>query len=101
VLVTVAALVLLHGSVTVGPTTPVCRVGIPCSKPASGIVLTFRRPGRIVNVKTDTRGRYQVRLAAGSWRVQASIGMRLLPVVILVPRAAKAHRDFAIDTGIR
>jgi hypothetical protein len=101
VLVTVAALVLLHGSVTVGPTTPVCRAGTPCSKPASGIVLTFRRAGKVLAVKTDPAGRYRVRLAPGSWRVQASIGMRLLPVVILVPRAAKAHRDFAIDTGIR
>lgn len=100
-LAAVAALVLLHGLVTIGPTTPVCRVGTPCSRPGSKVVLTFSRAGRSVSVKTDTAGRYRVRLAPGRWRVQASVGMRLLPVVILVPRVATVRRDFAIDTGIR
>jgi hypothetical protein len=100
-LAAVAALVLLHGVVTIGPTMPVCRVGTPCSKPGSKVVLTFSRAGNSVSVKTDTAGRYRVRLAAGRWRVRANVGMRLLPVTILVPRAATSRRDFAIDTGIR
>jgi hypothetical protein len=97
----VAALVVLHGTVTIGPTMPVCRTGTPCSKPGSNVVLTFSRAGKSVSVKTDTAGRYRVRLTPGRWRVRANVGMRLLPIEILVPRVATSRRDFAIDTGIR
>ena len=50
---------------------------------------------------TDARGRYRVRIAAGTWTVRANTGMRLTPVRIVVPRAVTAVRNFAIDTGIR
>jgi hypothetical protein len=97
----VIALVLLHGAVRIGPTTPVCRAGVPCSKPAAHVVLTFSRGTSRVRVTTDARGRYRVRIAAGTWTVRANAGMRIAPVRIVVPRAETAVRNFAIDTGIR
>lgn len=97
----VLALVLLHGAVRIGPTTPVCSAGVPCSKPAVHAVLTFSRGTSRVRVTTDARGRYRVRIAAGTWTVRANTGMRLSPVRIVVPRAVTAVRNFAIDTGIR
>ena len=39
------ALVLVHGVVRIGPATPVCRVGVPCDKPASHVVLRFTSGG--------------------------------------------------------
>jgi hypothetical protein len=97
----VLALVLLHGTVRIGPTTPVCRTGVPCSKPAVGLVLTFSRGASRVRATTDGRGRYHVRLAAGTWTVRAKTGLRMTPVRLIVPRRATAVRNFSIDTGIR
>src|SRR4051794_38481095 len=91
---------VIFGSVTIGPTTPVCRVGTPCSGPASHATLTFFRAGRSVSTKTDASGRYRVTLPVGTWTVRASVGMRLAPLSVVV--RAGTHRDnFSIDTGMR
>jgi hypothetical protein len=95
------ALTLVHGTVRIGPTTPVCREGIPCTKPAGRVVLTFTHRAERVRVRTDERGRYRVSLAPGAWTVSADVGVRVAPVRITVPRAASATRNFTIDTGIR
>ena len=56
----------LHGIVTRGPITPVCKVNVPCSAPAVGAVLVFSRAGsRPVRIRTGAGGRYSVRLAPG------------------------------------
>jgi hypothetical protein len=92
----------LRGTVTIGPTTPVCRAGRPCTKPATGVVLTFTRGPRHVSTTTDRgSGRYRVRLAAGTWSVRASAGMRITPAAVKVVAAQTRVRDFSIDTGIR
>lgn len=81
--------------------TPVCRAGIPCSKPAAHVVLTFGRGTTRIRARTDVLGRYRLRLAPGTWTVRAGAGMRMTPVRVVVPRALSATRNFAIDTGIR
>jgi hypothetical protein len=101
--VTLAALVaagILHGTVTVGPLTPVCRVGTPCDGPAKNATLTFSRSGRSVVVKTNSAGVYRVTLAPGTYSVRADVGMSLRPVIVVV-RAGSHRADFAVDTGIR
>jgi len=100
VLATVAAAVILEGIVTIGPVTPVCRVGAPCDRPAARVVLTFSSRRRVVRVSTDGGGRYVVRLEPGSYAVSSSAGMRISPSAVVV-RAPAGRRDFAIDTGIR
>lgn len=100
-LLTLTALTLLHGTVRIGPTTPVCRAGIPCDKPAARVVLTFTQGRSHVRARTDVHGRYRIRLAPGTWTLRTSVGMRVTPVSFVVPRAASALRDFSIDTGIR
>jgi hypothetical protein len=42
-----------------------------------------------------------VRLAAGTWSVRASAGMRITPAAVKVLAAQTRVRDFSIDTGIR
>jgi hypothetical protein len=91
---------VLWGSVTIGPTTPVCSAGMPCSAAARQATLMFSRSGRVVSTKTDDAGRYRVRLAVGTWTVRSSVGMRTTPTVVLV-RAGTQRANLAVDTGIR
>jgi hypothetical protein len=92
----------LRGQVTIGPTAPVCRAGEPCTKPATGVVLTFTRGPRRVTTRTDrTTGRYRVTLRAGAWSVRASAGMRIAPAVVNIATTRVTVRNFLIDTGIR
>ena len=91
---------VLWGSVTIGPITPVCRVGTPCSGPAKRATLTFSKPSRVVSTKTDSLGHYRLTLPVGTWSVRASVGMRVAPVTVLV-RAGTHHVNFDVDTGIR
>jgi hypothetical protein len=95
----------LHGVVTRGPTTPVCLVGVPCTEPAAGILLTFTRPGAPArSVRTGTRGGYRIRLAPGAYSVRTSaapFGRIPKPARVRVPRGRFARVDLSIDTGIR
>ncbi len=91
---------VLFGSVTIGPTAPVCRAGAPCARPAGNVTLAFVSPGRTVTARTDPAGRYRLVLPLGLWAVRASSGMRVAPAVVRV-RAGVHRLDLAIDTGIR
>jgi len=96
----------LNGTVTRGPTTPVCKVGVPCSEPAAGAVLVFERGGRVAaHVRTDTQGRYAVKLAAGTYVVEVAprprIGTGIRPRTVRVVGGSTRRVDFSIDTGIR
>jgi hypothetical protein len=94
----------LRGLVMLGPTGPVCRDDA-CEEPAAGIVLQFRRDGKVVaEVKTTMAGRYSVRLRAGSYAVKTPrrrVGTGLTPRVVRVPRGRIARVDFHLDTGIQ
>jgi len=95
------ALTLVHGTVRIGPVTPVCKQGVPCDKPAAHVRLTFTHRTTHRQVTTDSRGRYHLSLASGTWTVKANAGMRMAPIRIVVPRAVSWRRNFSIDTGIR
>ena len=96
-----AALGLLHGLVTFGPTTPVCRQGAPCSRPAAHVRLVFTHHGTVRSTTADARGRYAIRLAPGTWTVRASIGVSIAPARVRIVQGAAIVRDFRIDSGIR
>jgi hypothetical protein len=95
-----------HGVVRLGPTTPICIAGQPCSRPAAGAVLVFSRRGRVVaRTRAGATGRYAIRLAPGYYTVQtaptAKIGTGLRPRRVHVARGVYGRLDFSIDTGIR
>jgi hypothetical protein len=103
-----AALVLggLHGTVTRGPTTPVCTVGIPCSAPATGALLLFERNGRVAaRARVGAGGRYSIRLAPGSYLVVVApkprLGFGIRPRRVYVAGGRSKRVDLSIDTGIR
>ena len=82
--------------------TSVCRTD-SCEEPARGVLLRFTRAGRVVTwVKSTSRGRYSVRLRAGTYTVKAvrrPVGTGLTPRVVRVPRGRIAYVDFHLDTG--
>jgi hypothetical protein len=95
----------LHGIVTRGPTTPVCRVGKPCSEPAVGAVLVFSHAGTVAaRARTGAGGRYTVRLQPGFYAVRVSPLQKiggLTPLRVRVRSGVNGRVDFQIDTGIR
>jgi hypothetical protein len=94
----------LHGTVMRGPTTPVCRVDVPCDEPAAQITLSFSRHGQTRRAKTDLRGRYRISLAAGLYTVRTSerpFGRIPDPGTARVRAGGTRRVDFVIDTGIR
>jgi hypothetical protein len=94
----------LHGTVTKGPTMPVCRQGQPCSAPAQ-VTLLFRRAGRTTRVRTTSTGVYRIRLAAGYYTVSTveriGITPNIRPQRVHVRAGHDDRLDFSIDTGIR
>jgi hypothetical protein len=95
----------LQGVVTRGPTTPVCRVGVPCTAPAPNAGLIFIFGFRRWTTATDARGRYRIALPPGTYRVLLAspppVGGGLRPERVLVPGGRFATRNFTYDTGIR
>jgi hypothetical protein len=96
----------LQGTVTRGPTSPVCVAEQPCTAPASHLTLLFWRDGRVVaRATTDLAGRFRIRLVPARYRVSrsaaTSIGRGLEPVVVRVVPGRFTTVDFSIDTGIR
>ena len=96
----------LHGLVMEGPTTPVCRVDVPCDRPVAGVMLEFKRAGRVVaRVRTTSKGTYRIVLPSGPYAVTTvpprRIGTGLTPKSVRVPKARVGRRDFHLDTGLR
>jgi hypothetical protein len=96
----IAKIAVVVGTVTIGPITPVCRVGVPCDRPAARVTMTFTRLGHAFATTTDGSGGYRIRLKPGIYVVRASAGMSMRPRAVNV-RAPNTRLDFAIDTGIR
>jgi hypothetical protein len=104
--VLLTALVLLHGTITRGPTTPVCQVGKPCDEPYAGAVLVFRRNGVVAaRARSDASGHYAIRLRLGTYTVSMAvrpkIGSGVKPQTIRLSRPVPTRIDFFVDTGIR
>ena len=92
----------LYGTVTRGPITPVCRVGVPCTAPAANTTLVFSRPGHPqVRVRTHQDGTYRIALPGGTYTVRVATARPLQPGKAWVRSGHYRHVDFSIDTGIR
>ena len=95
----------LKGRVMRGPTTPVCRVGVPCEEPAQGVKLIFVRSGKIVGrATTNQNGYYRIGLKRGTYSVRTNRPASEKvpqPSRVSVPSARFKRVDFHIDTGIR
>jgi hypothetical protein len=94
----------LHGTVTKGPTMPVCRVGESCSAPAQ-VTLLFHRAGRTYRTRSAPNGAYRITLPPGYYAVSTveriGITRNIRPHAVHVRRGHNDRLDFTIDTGIR
>jgi hypothetical protein len=94
----------LHGMVTKGPTTPVCRAGEPCSAPVQ-VTLVFRRAGHVYRARSSQMGLYRITLPAGYYTVATAerIGIvrNIRPARVHVRLGHLDALNFQIDTGIR
>jgi hypothetical protein len=95
----------LRGFAVLYPARPICFEDDPCTRPAAHVVLAFSHNGRVVaRVKTQSNGRYQVRLTAGVYRVSAPayrIGLGVTPKNVWVSKNRVARANLTIDTGIQ
>lgn len=95
----------LRGVVMLSPAAPVCLQGRPCEKPAVGVLLQFRRNGRVAaQVTTGRGGWYAVRLAPGRYAVRAPkyrVGTGLSPQRVTVLEGRVIRRDFRLDSGMQ
>jgi hypothetical protein len=108
VLAFVSALALLfgslHGTVTRGPITPVCKAGTPCDGPAAKTTLYFTGVGKKWVAVTDAKGRYRIVLAPGTYSVrtdQKPFGRVTTPSTVRVIANRDRVVNFFFDTGIR
>lgn len=96
----------LYGVVRKGPTTPVCRVGVPCDAPAQ-VTLIFSKAGKqAARIRsTKATGSYRIGLAPGYYTVttleKVGVGRDIKPRTVHVRRAHWDKLNFFIDTGIR
>lgn len=95
----------VRGKVTLSPASPVCIEDEPCSKPARGVLLVFRRDGRVAaRVLTTQEATYRVALAPGRYAVSAPAfrrGSGVTPPRVRVLRGTFVRVDLDIDTGIQ
>jgi hypothetical protein len=95
----------LRGRVLVR-SSPICRVGTPCTKPAKRVRLVFSRRGRVVGqARTNDRGKYRIRLRPHTYRVSCRTRSggraKLEPQRITVRRGRYRKVVFTLDVGIR
>jgi hypothetical protein len=92
---------VVKGTVFLSPSSPVCRIGSPCSKPLPHFRFVFSQHGRAAaRVITDSRGRYRVSLRPGLYAVATGRRGALQPRRVRV-RATGATVNFNFDAGIR
>jgi hypothetical protein len=102
-----------------GPTEPVCRSGAPCTRPYRGQVIFASPRGARITFRLSGGGRVVAAVPAGTYRVIAPTGRRLLALSTVtldgraIPRAQDAsysiivragaveHLRLRFDTGIR
>jgi hypothetical protein len=95
----------IRGTVIKGPTKPVCEEGVPCTAPASAVVVVATRNGTVVGRATTAQnGTFRIVLPAGPYVIRTETrfpigGMRPRTVVVLKGRFTTVQ--LTIDTGIR
>ncbi|HEX4324483.1 MAG TPA: carboxypeptidase-like regulatory domain-containing protein [Gaiellaceae bacterium] len=93
----------LRGKVLIAPSSPLCRPGMSCSRPAAHAVLRFSRNGKLIaRTRTDGSGRYRIALRPQAYTVTAAgRGFVLEPGHVTVATGRYRRVTFKIDTGIR
>lgn len=99
------SLATLSGTVTEGPTTPVCTDSTPCSSPAINHIVQALDPNGsvIASATTNSNGEYVLHLRPGHYalKVVPQIGVGSTQEKNLDVIAGDNTFNISIDTGIR
>ena len=95
----------LYGTVTKGPITPVCQIGVPCDAPVRAMLVFSQSRREVARIRSTEQGRYRISLAPGFYDVRTTvkIGLTKLPKPHAV-HVRGGHWDkinLFFDTGIR
>jgi len=98
----------IQGTVTLGPTCPVERPGMTCTKPYAGTIDIFSESGRLLKaVSSSADGKFRVGLKPGTYTLKPEprdparpypMGK---PVTVTVKPGSYATVNIQYDTGIR
>ena len=94
----------LEGTVTRGPITPVCLVGVPCDAPFRAAFTVQRAAVVVARFRSDSAGHYRVLLAPATYMVVPDSGAPVFPnqaLQVAVGPVGMTRADLAFDTGIR
>ena len=96
----------LAGTVLRGPTQPVCTLNQVCDAPFSAGFSVQRGTARTAAFKSDSQGRYEVRLAPGAYTIVPDadtpiITPALQTKTVTVGANGMTLIDLHFDTGIR
>lgn len=92
---------IVTGSIDLGPTCPVQRVGEDCTTHGAQATVTATSHGRTRTTSAGLDG-FRLRLPAGTWQITADAGMHCDSVrVVARPGMRPAPVVIACDTGIR
>ncbi len=103
----------LEGRATVGPLTPVERIGVPPPTPTPEVCTAvglriFHADGRTeaASIQLQPDCTYRLALSAGSYVVRLKQANSVqsskdLPATVRIERGETSRLDFAVDTGIR
>jgi hypothetical protein len=95
----------LEGTVTRGPITPVCVVGVPCDAPFFAGFEVLAQQRLVARFVSDSAGHYEVLLAPGAYAVVPDSGAPIFPQgqarQVTVGPVGMTHVDLQFDTGIR
>jgi len=94
----------LSGTVSIGPSSPVCISGQPCSRVLANYMLEARdASGNLAaTTKTDSNGDYTMNLAPGTYTISTlpKVGIGEPGRQVTVKSGAN-HFDIVFDTGLR
>lgn len=93
----------LTGTVTAGPTMPVCIAGKPCTKVVNDRIINAEDAnGNVVaTAMTDKNGVYTMYLAPGKYTLVSVPAIGLRPSQQVTVASGMNHFDMQLDTGIR
>ena len=96
----------IEGRVSLGPSMPVCRQGIPCDRAFSGakVVVRTESGASIARATADEDGKFRVDVAAGVYNVGVDVDgplPRCSQIRVVVTAGKPARADVDCDTGIR
>lgn len=98
----------IEGVVTLGPTTPVCRVGVPCSRPISAALSITDATGRVVlPITSGADGHFRADLPPGTYTLTplplqpGAVYPRAVPLTVDVSPGTFTVANMMYDTGLR